>query len=383
MLPGGAPRRARRGVLRRWFIAVLPVVVWLAAIGGAVELHRRGASSGALVGYAGHDPITLAHPEAAVAREVHVRAFERVVAGQVLITLDDRAERIELAGVEADVERLRAEVDAAAAQQRADNARAGADMGEQIRSFAIDREAAHVAWLSAMVDNAFDQALLRGREIELGIESRLHERGDSSFRELHRLETEVLSLRSRITENVAALDRMREAFEAADRRWAVFAEAAEVEVDIESTIAPLRLAIEVRARDVQQLVRRIDALVLRAPADGQITLLAAQPGDRLIPGTPLITISPESTGEVVAYLPEHLIDAAAVGAPVTVHRVSASAEVRSFPGTVQRVSAAVVEAPPRYRTIPTRPVWGRGIVVALADGRTLSPGEAVTIQLRR
>lgn len=380
-LPGSATRSRRRANLRRWLAAATPAVVWLLAIVGAVALHHRGGRSGSLPGYAESTAVALSHPEAGVAREVHVRLFDRVKAGQLLVSLDDHAHRIQLAAAEADVRRLEAEVGAAAAEHASDNARAGAEFAERLRGFAIDRESAHVAWLSAMVGDAADRAALRGLEVELEIERRLHEGGDSAFRELNRIETEVATVAARVQENVAALERMRLAFHEADRRWATFSAGADPAVDVEATLAPLRLAIEVRARDVQQLIRGIDAMVLRAPADGQVTMLAAEPGGSVLPGAPVAIISPEAVSEVVVYLPDSMIDVAKVGAKVRVHRQSGSGGDRRLSGEVRRVATAVVEAPPRFRTIPNRPVWGRGVIIALDEGQTLAPGEAVTVQL--
>lgn len=123
---------------------------------------------------------------------------------------------------------------------------------------------------------------------------------------------------------------------------------------------------------------------VRASVNGQVTSLSAVPGDHVPPGSPLVVISPESTSHVVAYVPESLIGAVQVGRAVTVHRAAATAaDQRGRPGTIVRLSAVVAEAPHRFRAIPTRPVWGRGMVVALDGGMTLIPGEAVTIELSR
>ena len=116
--------------------------------------------------------------------------------------------------------------------------------------------------------------------------------------------------------------------------------------------------------------------------DGQVTALVAHAGDSIDAGQVLVRISPATANRVLAYLPEQAALTVSEGATVSVACVAAGdGGTRVFPGTVERISAAVDEAPSRFRRIPTYPVWGRGLVVALADDARLMPGEAVTISL--
>ena len=165
-----SPERPDRMSLGKWlrhmhrsFMAGITVAVWVLAIAGAWHLHQRAATTGTITGFADDQPIRIAHREPGVVRVVHVSLYEAVAGGQILVSMDDRQERIQLAAVEDDVERLRAEIAAAEARLSADNARAQADVDDLERRFAIDRERAHIDYLSKLAVDARNRIELRGK----------------------------------------------------------------------------------------------------------------------------------------------------------------------------------------------------------------------------
>jgi len=374
-------RRWRRRA-RRLLITVVPAVVWVLAVVAAFQLYRRVGVIGTVTGFADDRAVTLAHLEPGVVRDIYVQLYDQVVRGQMLLSMDDRLERILLDAIEKDIERLRAEVVAEKARLCADNARATADVDDLARRFAIDRETAHIDYLTQLAADARDRILLRGAMVEYEIVRNLHDQGSATFRELNDVQTEMDSLQAAIAKNTEVLEQKKSAFNEADRRWSRYMEHAQVATAYEPVLVPLRLAVDVRERDLQEIVRRIDAHVLRAPIDGQVTTLAARVGDHVQAGSLLVLISPTSTNRVVAYLPEPAALSARVGAPVSVNCLAgADDRRREYPGTIVSLSATVNEAPPRFRQIPTYPMWGRGLVVALSDDVRLIPGERVTISL--
>ncbi len=363
-------------------MGAVPAVVWITAVVAAVHLHQRIRTSAVLKGFAEDQPVTIAHLEPGVVRDVHVQLHEQVSRGQVLISIDDREERIRLAAIEKDIERLRAQVVAERASLSADNARAIADVEDLARRFAIDREAAHVDYLSQLAVNARNLILLRWADVELEITRGLRDQNSAAYREFNDIETEAESLRAELDKSTEALDRMKTAFDEEDQRWFHFVERQDVATAFEPVLTPLRLAIDVRRRDLEEVVRRIDTHVLRAPIDGQVTGLLAHTGDSIQAGDPLAMVSPFASNRVVAYLPEHMVLYASVGAPVSIDcAASVEGGRREYRGMIVSLSATVAEAPPRYRQTPTYPVWGRTLVATLTGDVCLIPGEAVTLAL--
>ncbi len=386
----GSPERPDRMSLGKWLrgmhrslMAGITVAVWGLAIAGAWHLHQRAATTGTITGFADDQPVRIAHREPGVVRIVHVSLYEAVAGGQMLVSMDDRQERIQLAAVEKDVERLRTEIAAAEARLSADNARAQADVDDLERRFAVDRERARIDYLSRLVGDARDRIDLRGKTIDLEITTDVRDKNAATWRELNDIQTEVGSLQAAIAMNVDVLDRLQDAYQEADRRWDRYRTHADVVTAYDPILTPLRLAIDVRSNDLDEIVRRIDTHILRAPIDGQVTAMLAHAGDYVQAGAMLATVSPVTTNRVTAFLPEQLALSTHVGALVTVYRLaSAERPQRAFPGTIVSLSATISEAPRRHRRIPSYPVWGRGLTISLTDDAQLIPGEAVTLSLR-
>ena len=191
--------------LRRWLMACAPVMVWCVAIAAAFILHRHTSVTGTVVGFADDQPVTLAHLEPGVVREVHVDVYDTVVRGSVLVTMDDRQERIQLKAVEADIDRLAAEVHAERARLEANGAWTTADVEDLARRFGVDRETAHVDYLTQLAINARDRIRLRGATIEYEIQRNLYEHDSATFRELNDIQTEADALREVVANKMSVL----------------------------------------------------------------------------------------------------------------------------------------------------------------------------------
>ena len=238
---------------------------------GAWHLHRQHQTGAALTGFADIQPVTVAHLESGTVRRVHVSLHDHVRAGQMLISVDDRAERMQLAAIEEDMERLAAQVASLDASVAADNARATADVNDLARRFAVDREAAHLGYLTQLAANAETRIRLRWAEEERDITRALHDNNQAAYREYLQVETDADALREELDKGVELLSVKKDTFDHADRRWARFMLTEDVAVDTEPATAPVRLAIEVRRRELESLLYRIECHVLRAPIDGQVT----------------------------------------------------------------------------------------------------------------
>jgi multidrug resistance efflux pump len=374
--PGSSSWNRFRGAVAR----TVPVLAWLAMIALAYYLHQQRGPGGAVTGYAQDNPVTLSHLQPGAVRALHVSLHERVHPGQVVVTMDDSVERARLSTIEKDIERLASEVEAEGARLQMAEAGDRRDAEDLARRFLVDRETAHVEYLTTLVDDAHDRMLLRGARVEYDILEDLHEQGNAQFREVNDQQTVVESLAATIEENKALLQRQKLAFDDADRRWFLYRDSRTGVVEHDAVLTPLRLAVEVRRRELDELVQQIDSRVLRAPITGQISAVFAHAGDRVPAGSPLVRISPTATDRAVLYLPEYQAGLAAVGMPVDVRRMASLSGSRTpLTGRIESLASSIIEVPLRYRPAPDRPAWGRAAVVALNDGVMLMPGEAVSV----
>lgn len=375
----GIIRRFRRLVGR-----VIPFVIWVMAIVLAFRLNPQLGLAGRFTGYAESRPVIVAHAESGMVRELRVGLHQVVEPGEILLKLDDHQERLHLATISSDLERIRKEVDAARVKLELDQV--GAELNQEglSRRLLVDREAAHIQYLDALVQQASDQARLDGKMIEYGLVKGLHDEAHGTFRELNIIKTEVDTIRERIEKNKSALARMEQAFKDAEMRWFAFSDREPFSIDYDTILTPLRLAVDVREREIAELTHQIDQHALRAPIRGQVTALHVAAGDTVIAGNPLVTISPTTTQFVIAYLPEDKIASMQIGDPVRVYPVAVTSQnARIAQGRVFSQSDVVIEAPLRYRRLPTLPVWGRETVIKVMDNTSLLPGEAVSLMLDR
>lgn len=356
-------------------------MVWIVALGAAAFLYSRRSMTGSLVGYAEERSVTVAHLEPGMVREMRIELHQSVEPGQLLAKMDDRDDRLHLNTISTDLKRLEREVEAERIRLGMEESSAELNSEDLARRLLVDREEAHIQYLVQIVQRAGDQATLDGTLVEYDILKGLFEGEQANFREVNLMKTQVDTLRARIHKNDEALERMKKAFKEADERWFSFTDRQQQPIDYESVLTPIRMAADVREKEIEELIFRIDQHVLRAPVRGQVTAVFVEPGDRVLAGEPLITISPTATDRVVAFLPEDRTRIVYLGEPVRVFPIGGGLAGRQgMQGKVLSVADAVTEAPARFRKMPTWPVWGREVIVALSDEVTLMPGEAVSLR---
>jgi multidrug resistance efflux pump len=147
---------------------------------------------------------------------------------------------------------------------------------------------------------------------------------------------------------------------------------------MESMLAPLRQAIEVETRRLEEIEVARRALVLRSPVDGQVTQILRRRGGSVRPGEPVLVVAEDSVREIVAYLAEDDNRPIEPSTPVIVSSRGVGGTVAE--SVVLRVGPGVQELPPRLWRNPRVPDYGRAVVIAAAPGTRLTPGEIVNIK---
>jgi multidrug resistance efflux pump len=151
---------------------------------------------------------------------------------------------------------------------------------------------------------------------------------------------------------------------------------------VQLRVAPLRQALEVNQATLAQIDLQIAALTLRAPADGVVGIINRRPGELLQAGEAAVTIIAHRPGVFEIYVPAREARIPSVGMTAQVSRVGLFS--RNVPGRVIEVAPTVAEMPPRLRSSPAVPVWGRRILVdasAFASMRDIPAGEEIRVRL--
>ena len=107
--------------------------------------------------------------------------------------------------------------------------------------------------------------------------------------------------------------------------------------------------VEAAAAAVSVIAARAGKLWVLAPADGTLALLAAEPGEAIVPDEPLMTLQPSGRNWASFNLREDQLGDLRIGPPVTLSLTMIAC--RSIPGSAKSSRAA--NSPPGARLVPS------------------------------
>lgn len=87
--------------------------------------------------------------------------------------------------------------------------------------------------------------------------------------------------------------------------------------------------VEVAAAAVAVIAARVAKLRIRAPSDGAVALLVAEPGEAVVPGQPLMTLQAPGQGWASFNLREDQLDGLSIGLPIEVTLADRSAPINA------------------------------------------------------
>lgn len=285
--------------------------------------------------------------------EVRVKLGEAVKAGQVLLTLEDRAVRLE-----------------------------------------HDRVLSELAQLEA--DLAAQESIQKGQLVEgvlrsssaLADESAARSEADSLRTELERVER----LRAEKLVDAATETAIRRDYLAAAARVKVFERrraqlpelyasrgATAVQAQTDERVQPFREALKAKRASVAELDWQLAQYEVRAPVDGIVGLLAHPIGDVVTAGTEVVRVVRGRPGHLVATVPEERARGLAPGLALTV-RASRGLMSQKLVGRVVEVGPSVEQLPVRSWLSPQWPRWGRRAVIQVEGEVQWQAGERLYVQ---
>lgn len=367
--------------LRRHFMRLPPLLIWLAAIVGAGILYLREEQGLTVTGFAGEIRYSVAPGIAGRLDHLEVDIGQDVRRGELIARLDDSTLLFELEEARVELERLKLELgrqkalwDLSAAGQRT-------DLQTNLRRFARDAEEAHIEYLDALANLAEDRIRLQGLEL---IANRSRVLRDSDVGSLAGLEQDLYAFRA-LEESVAKqepfVETMRDRYEKADRRFEKFASENMEEIpSIDILLKPLEYAVKVQEVRIEQVHLSIAQLVLEAPARGKVAAIFRRSGEFVEMGQPVIEIVDPKPAEIVAYIPETRIHDVEAGASVLI--CALADRERSFESRVSFLASSIEQLPVRLAPSALAPSWGLAAHIACPENADLKPGEAIEIRFR-
>jgi multidrug resistance efflux pump len=149
---------------------------------------------------------------------------------------------------------------------------------------------------------------------------------------------------------------------------------------------PIKAALATEEAKIRVFESRAKPLQLHAPMDGVVTLIAHRPGEQLVAGACVVTITAKRSDRIVAYLPRSVPITPRVGMPVEVstrsslRRRTAPARIIGLAPVLEGVTNTLILPPAAVNPVLV-PSTGRPVSISVPPELDLLPGEFVDIRL--
>jgi multidrug resistance efflux pump len=361
---------------------ILPVLVWLAAVALVVLLLQHRAQRFEIVGFAQGRVYTAAANCQGRLKDINVELFETVGQGQALAVvdtvLDNENLNAQLNTALVEVHRIKAELAATEEQLQVEAANTDNDWVAAQRRFSVDLENARIRILEIKTQLETDRIALRDLEVEKQISQSLLDQQAVAPYELQKVQLQYDALAKQVEENEHLLQQATEVFLNAQQRSEQYAQLHPRHPSLQLALKPIQEAIAVQEQRVEELRARAQPVILEAPFAGLVSRIDHRPGDAVLAGEPILTVTEAEPREVIAYVSQNLLGR--VREMMDVELVTTSEPVKVAPSQVTGVGPGVELMPERLWANPNIPEWGRPILIKIPPGLELVPGELVGVR---
>lgn len=361
-----------------------PWAAFLVAAALAALVYRDIGTHYAVLGIAEARKVSVAPLLTGRVASVIVQPGQQVEKGDIVASLETTSIDAEIAVVAAELERLRREV----VPQRA-------DWLEPVQRLSGEVERAAVELAQVRAAEGRDRAELEQVSAQVQRQRELLAEHLVTSDRLQELLLQQAALTRRIEDYPHILATIQRHREAAAGRLAALEEAPEGTavshspngtsrrgpIDGSNTwLSSSRLSVDVQERRLDQLRKEREGLFLQSPINGRVETVLLRPGDMAAPDTPILTVVAGEPDRVVACVEEREATRLCVGVRATLRPQDLSGPLRT--GQVVSLGASISELPIRLRRIPTRPVWGREVIILLTKDERLAaplPGQVFSV----
>jgi multidrug resistance efflux pump len=357
LIPIALPTRG--SFVARTSARIAPLLL-IGAVAAYLLARESGVGTAMARGFAEALPLTVASPVGGRLTEVAVSVGQQVKGGDVVAKLDGGLLELDKKRAEAERALLEAKLLAEISREedgvmRAEVWRLRTVAGSQQDQAALTALDHEVERLSALLD---DQ-LVKASDVEP-----------------RRRERDALAAR------VGTFERARKAGQAGLDEKSGRAGADRHRVVVQLRVAPIREALRVKDAELAQIALKLSLLTLRAPGTGTVSVINRRPGEVLAAAEPALIVVAHRPGVFAIYIPERQGHVPAIGDGVEISRRGMFAERGR--GRVIEIAPDITELPPRLRTSPQLPVWGRRVLVDASESgpmRDVPPGEEIRVRM--
>ncbi len=364
----------------------IPLLVWLAAVIAVVGLFSHRARRFEVLGVAQSRIYQVAATSPGRLKDIPVSLFNEVKQGQTVALVDtvlDNEKRPEgmkaqLATIQAEIGHLTAQLVSTRDNFLADKSDRETNQLTNARRFAIDMENARldILRLRALIET--DRAMLEDLALEVKVAQYLVKKDAAAPYELQKANLQYNALAKKLEENEHLIEQAKNDLQESLRRRDEYAQHQPYYPSVDSALNVIRKAIKVQEQRMDELTVKYAALQLKAPFDGAVSQVLRQPGEAVLAGEPILTVTEVKPSEIIAYVSESQANLIQEGMKVELIKDSEVAQIVT--SYVKYVGPTIEQMPMRWWRNPNIPQWGRPFLVEAPTQMKLIMGERVGIR---
>jgi len=362
---------------------ILPILVWLIALGCVVVMLRNRSERFELVGYARVAEHQLAATCDGRIEQLSVELFQNVTEGQTLAVINTVLEnediQAELKVIAAEIEHLMAQLVPTQDALLSQAAERLSDRHAARRRLTVDLENARLQVLQFKTLIETDKITLQDLAIEVKIAENLFQQDAIAQYQLDKAKVQYETLDQKIRFSQQELAQAQTDLDNTQVRLENFGAGGEPhDPSIDAALEVIHKAIKVQQALIEQVLAKRIPLELKAPYDGVISLLFSAPGEVVLVNQPILKIAQTQPKQIVAYAPQNYVGD--IKERMTVEIVKMSAPQQMSRSQITYLGPNVEMLPERLWFNPNLPQWGRPMLIKVPPGLKLLPGETVGIR---
>lgn len=375
--------------IKKLLARVLPVSVWIVALAAVAVLFQHESLKIDLKGIAFSYEQSINSVETGYIRSIPVTLYQEVKKGDTLAVIKEntvaREEYVDALlqakrqTAEAELGRLRAELEAAEDRWLVDELERSNDITTMHRRLTVDIERARLEVLQIKSSLEPQRLSLKDLEVEIEIVKNLLKNNAAEDYELQKIQAQYDILKETVFREEKLLVQAQEDYDAAVLRKDEFEQKVPKRPLVADTeLAPIRQAILVQEKRIAELVKQRDIIVLTAPFDGVINTLTYKPGETVMRGDAIMTIVKPTPEVVTAWVSQQEMDQVSVNMKVEV--ASQNPPFQAFRSQISHISASLEVIPKRLWKDPARAEWGRCVQIPVQPGFACVHNEILDIR---
>lgn len=362
---------------------MLPVMVWLAAVGGVISVYSYRHRTFMITGLAIARTQMVSGVDNGIIRHLPVQLHQQVKKGDLLAILElgspsenDYAASLsaaQKATAQAELEHLKAELSAVEAQLQID----AGGQAMQYERLVLEVEQAQFNLLETRTTLELDRGLAASLELEKNASRELYDKQAVHLYELQKAELEYDAIARKIKSAEALEHQAQENLAAAQQRLTRYAPTPQEKQLLDTLLEPYRKAVAVQEKLLNELFASSGQMTITAQIDGVVSSIYMSEGQGFQAGEWILQVSAPAADYVVAWLDPIQANQIQLQQAVEITKHSVPRQV--FRSEIISISPAAELLPEQLWLTSTMPKWGRAIKLSIPSDTQLFGNEIVGV----